>query len=144
MKHVIWDFADIIVTIIIICWALPIMLSSVNLVTDGPLNGFDSVQEKTLIQTRAELYGTKANYFSKQAIPGIFIVNQSKEGKVTIQVEYGGTTQTIEGNSIQKAQEIIASSWFKALPSGEIFAIKDMTDGAGRRVGTVFYERRDS
>ncbi len=144
MRESILDIIDIIATILFICLGLPIMSSSITYMTDPQYTEFESVAEKSLLDTSTELSANDSDYFTKHAIPAMFVVNQHQTKKIKVAVEYHGVTTVFEGNTIPYAQAVTLMTEYKNIPSDATFVCKDLLNAFGDKEGVLFYERRDS
>jgi hypothetical protein len=153
MTKAFWDLMDIVVTLVLLGVALPIMANVTLNLADFDYHGFDTVQDKSLIQTDAELFDSEetTTYFTKFEIAGIFIVDQALDGELSrpnVYVDLGGTTFGPYGNGSvhvwdegghTTGSQILSD--MLGVPEGRIFRMRDYIDpGSGQKAGVVFYD----
>lgn len=152
MDKLIWSIMDIVVTLVIIGLGLPVMAEVTVRTMDASYHEFDSVQEKTLLQTNAELYDDdpSTTYFTKWEVAGIYIVQQAKDGVLAypqVWVEWGGATAgpfqngapTWEEQTVDTAVTIMSNGVWASIPNGRVLRVRDHISPTGQKDGVIFY-----
>lgn len=152
MGKLIWDIMDIVVTLIIIGLGLPVMADVTSRTTDTSYHEFESVQEKTLLQTDAELFDDdpSTTYFTKWEIAGMYLVQQAKDGVLAhpqVWIEWNGATSgpfqngspTWEEQTVDTATTIMSDSVWASIPNGRVLRIRDHISATGQKDGIVFF-----